>query len=389
MRRGPVRYGVVGLVQGLEDVYVILDDPRMELRAVCDIDQRKYSLLTGAASIEDLAGGDPIGSSKHTDFMRFLSSMPGAKDVEYESEFGDLIGRSDIDAVVIVTPDVFHEEHTIAALDAGKYVLCTKPMSLTMESAFRIAEGAQNHPGHYMLGLQMSYTPFAQAVQSLFASGELGTFRQLRFDWDRCPWRPAHSRKHAAIDGVFLKEGTHWLDLFYRLNGRLPFQAVAGFSGLDLLKEQLDFEDNGVVIIEYGGFRVLHSFTYFRDSRHIADILFVGEKGTARGTFRRLTVETDATERAIEIPDEPMPAGLELQRGYRDMHEAFYQMITEGTEPHSNWQSGLENMLTCIAAQIAVAENRTVHRSELADYDWRIRYPEYVNTEATISKVGG
>jgi predicted dehydrogenase len=371
-----VRYAVVGLVQGLEDANVALDDPRIELRAVCDIDPRKHALLTGATTVEN-EQGDPTGSPKHTEFIRVLSRFPEAKDVDYNANFYDVIRRDDIDAVVVVTPDVFHEEHTVAALEAGKYVLCTKPMALTMESAFAIAEAAQKHPGHYMLGLQMSYTPFSQTVQSLFDTGELGPFRQLRFDWHRRPWRLSHSKKHAAIDGVFLKEGTHWLDLFYRLNGHLPFQAIGGFSGLDVLKDQLDFEDNGVVIIEYGGFRVLHGFTYFRDSRHIADLLFVGERGTARGTFSRLNVETDAGERTIDIPDEVMPEGLVLQRGYRDMHEAFYQMITQGKEPHSNWQSGLENMLTCVVAQIAVAENRMVQRTEFSEFDWRIRYPEF------------
>ena len=74
----------------------------------------------------------------------------------------------------------------------------------------------------------------------------------------------------------------------------------------------------------------------------------------------------------------PCTEGLVLQRGYRDMHEAFYQMIAEGKEPHSNWQSGRENMLTCVVAQIAVAENRMVQRTEFSEFDWRIRYPQFV-----------
>lgn len=369
--RTPVRYAVVGLVQGIEDVYVALNDDRVEVRAVCDRDPMRHAFLTGDVRVED-AGHELSNSPVHVGLIQQVREFPAAKSIEFEASYDDLLDRDDIDAVILVTPDLAHEPQTIAALEAGKYVLCTKPMALTLEAAANIADAAQRFPGHYMLGFQMPYTAFARTVLDVIASGALGTIRQIRFDYHRRPWRPSHSHKNGPIDGAIMKESTHWLDLIYRLNGGLPFEAVSGFSGLDLLTEQLDFEDNGALIVQYDGFRALHSFSYFRDSRQLEDFLIVGERGTLRGSFARLRLENDEEERVIDLPGLALPQ--QFHQGYKEMHDEFLAMVIEGKQPYTDWRCGMENMLTCVASQIAVAEGRTVERSELAEWDWRLRY---------------
>jgi predicted dehydrogenase len=243
-------------------------------------------------------------------------------------------------------------------------------MAGSMEAALNIARVAREHPGHYMLSLQMGYSPLVTTIRTLIDEGELGDIHQLRFDYHRQPWRPVHSFKHAAIDGTFLKEGVHWIDMIYRIAACRPFVRVAGFGGIDVNLNQTDFEDNGVTIIDYGDFRVYHGFSYFRSSRRPEDLLVVGDRGTLRGTFWELYLENDQGERTITIPSFRMP--LQWLVGYEDMHDEFARMVLDGKEPYSNWETALENMLTAYAAQIAVAENRVVDRQELAAVDWRL-----------------
>lgn len=100
--------------------------------------------------------------------------------------------------------------------------------------------------------------------------------------------------------------------------------------------------------------------------------MLVGEGGTLRGTFAELRLEGESTERTVQIPGHSLPH--EHHRGYKQMHDEFVQMIAEGIAPYSDWRLGLENMLTCIAAQTAIAEQRTVTRKEFAASDWRLRY---------------
>jgi len=363
-----VSCAVVGLGHGLEDVYTVLAHPRMRLRAVCDIRQEPFEWLTGTRNLED-AGLDISSSQAH---LRMVSAIRASGDmaaVEYVHQFADLLDRDDIQGIVLVVPDPLHEEFTVRALEAGKHVLCTKPMATTMQGALHIARTALQRPAHYMLGFQVSYSNFCKAILDLIADGTIGTPRLARFDYHRQPWRPMHRTKNAPTDGSIVKEGVHWLDLIYRINGERPWTRISGLSGKDLL-EDLEFEDNGIVILDYeGGFRAAHTFTYFRKSRIEEDFLLVGDRATVRGSFSELRLETDTAERTIGIDAMRLPDGIHF--GYTAMYDEFARMVIDGTEPYSGWRNALENMLTCVAAQTAVAENRTVERSEFTTWDWR------------------
>ena len=369
MKPEQVRCAVVGLGQGMHDVNVITHHPRETLVAVCDVNRERYDWLTGAQAVET-ADSDLARQEGYRALVMSLRQMPATKKVDYEPSYEKLLRRDDIDAVIVMVGDALHEDFTIAALEAGKYVLCTKPMAGSMEAALNIAAAARRHPGHYMLGLQMGYSPLVQTIRGLIGEGALGTVRQFRFDYHRQPWRPVHSFKNAKVDGTFIKEGVHWIDMIYRISGQRPFVRVGAFGGIDARAGLTDFEDNGVTIIDYGGFRVYHGFSYFRSSKRPEDILVVGEKGTLRGTFWKMYLENEHGEREIEIPHFRMP--LQWLVGYEDMHDAFAQMVLDGKEPYSNWETAMENMLTAYAAQTAVAENRIVNRDELGAVDWRL-----------------
>jgi len=341
----------------------------MTLVAVCDTDRERYEWLTGATPIED-ANSDLAQQPGYRALVQSLRDLSEVKSLRYYASYSELLEQGDIDAVVVMVHDTLHEEFSIRGLKAGKFVLCTKPMASSMEAALNIARAAREHPGHYMLALQMGYSPLVQTILGLIDEGALGNVRQLRFHYHRQPWRPVHSFKNAPVDGTFIKEGVHWIDMIYRISGCRPFSQVAAFGGINANMGRTDFEDNGVTIIDYGDFRIYHGFSYFRSSRRAEDLLVVGDRGTLRGTFWELYLENDEGERTITIPAFRMP--LQWLVGYEDMHDEFARMVLDGHEPYSNWETALENMLTAYAAQIAVAENRVVPRQELAAFDWRL-----------------
>jgi predicted dehydrogenase len=366
-----LRTAVVGLLQGLENVYATLNHPRFTLVALCDVDRRPWEWLTGERDIR-AEGPEAALFPHHLKWVEESGNHPDFAAVEFVDDFDALLARDDIEAVILVLPDVLHRDYAVKALEAGKHVLSTKPMAATLEEGFDIAEAAREHPDHFMLGFQLTYSPFTKSVLEIIESGEIGTPRVVRFDYHRSPWRPVHRRKYNDVDGAMLKEGGHWLDLFYRLSGEKPWTAVAGFAGLDKPENDFDFEDNGVVIVNFDGFRAAHSFSYFRHQlTESEDFLLVGEKGSIRGTFSRYTVETDAGVREVEIENKTIPELFHW--GYYEMHDEFAAMALDGKPPYTRWETGLENMLLSHAAQVAVAENRVVSRDELADVDWRVR----------------
>lgn len=372
MSTATLRCAVVGLVQGLEDVYTTLNHPRYTLVAVCDVNPRVHRWFTGEEDIDAVGPEDAI-FEHHKQWVKSCRQDPRFADVDLMDDFDAVLARDDIDAVVLVLPDVLHARFAIAALEAGKYVLSTKPMARTPEEAFEIADVARARPNRYMLGFQLSYSPFAQEVLRIIESGEIGTLRQMRFDYHRGPWRPVHRKKYAEVDGSLVKEGVHWLDLIYRVSGMLPWRAMAGFGGRETFPDDFEFEDNGVLLIDFEGFRAAHTFSYYRRSTgHSEDFLLVGDRGTIRGSFDAFTVETDAGLREVAVPGMRLP--LQHHVGYYEMHDAFAAMCLDDVTPYTSWETALENMLTCYAAQIAVAEGRFVERAEFAGIDWRVRF---------------
>jgi predicted dehydrogenase len=142
-----IGFGVIsasGMAQS--HMLAIRDNANAELRAVCDIDEKKA---------EDAA-------------QRFNVD-------KIYKDYRDLLKQTDIDAVVIVTPDQLHSEMTVAALEAGKHVLCEKPMALTSAGCKTMVDTASRHPElKLMIGQICRFTPGFVAAKKLIDAGEIG-----------------------------------------------------------------------------------------------------------------------------------------------------------------------------------------------------------------------
>jgi predicted dehydrogenase len=100
--------------------------------------------------------------------------------------YAELIESSDIDAVYIATPASLHREWTIAAIEAGKHVLCEKPLAANAEDASRIAVAAAGSSVVVMEAFHWRYHPIVAQMQSILDAGILGTVERVdaRFEVD-------------------------------------------------------------------------------------------------------------------------------------------------------------------------------------------------------------
>src|SRR5512137_1537627 len=71
------------------------------------------------------------------------------------TDYRELLARPDVDAVAVTSPDYCHEEHAVAALEAGKHVFCEKPMAITIEGCDRILTTWKRIGTHLMVGFNM------------------------------------------------------------------------------------------------------------------------------------------------------------------------------------------------------------------------------------------
>lgn len=154
-----------------------------------------------------------------------------------ETDWRALIARDDVDIVDICTPGDSHAEIAVAALEAGKHVLCEKPLANTVEEAEAMAEAAGRARARgqvAMVGFNYRRVPALALARRMVAEGRLGALRHVRLtylqDWLVDPQFPLTWRllKERAGSGALGDLGAHIVDLAQYLAG----EQVAGVSAL-------------------------------------------------------------------------------------------------------------------------------------------------------------
>jgi len=155
---------------------------------------------------------------------------------ETATDWRDAIARDDIDVIDIVTPGGSHAEIAIAALEAGKHVLCEKPLANTVDEAEAMAAAAKKAAAkgvYAMLGHTYRRLPATTFARDLVASGKIGTVHQVRAsylqDWLIDPAIPLVWRlqKDLAGSGSLGDIGAHIIDLSQYITG-MRLTSVAG-----------------------------------------------------------------------------------------------------------------------------------------------------------------
>jgi predicted dehydrogenase len=156
---------------------------------------------------------------------------------EVETDWRALIARDDIDLVDICTPGNLHAEIAVAALEAGKHVLCEKPLANTVaeaEAMTAAAEAARARGAYAMCGYTYRRTPALALARHLVEEGRLGAIRHVRAqylqDWLSDPDSPMTWRldRSKAGSGALGDIGSHLIDTAQWLTG----EAITGVSAI-------------------------------------------------------------------------------------------------------------------------------------------------------------
>lgn len=141
----------------------------------------------------------------------------------------DLIADPEVEVASVTSPNAFHAEMAIAALEAGKHVWCEKPMSPSLEDAARMCDAARASGKIAMLGYNYIQSPAIRQISTLLERGAIGTVNHLRVEMDEdfmadpealFSWRSEASSGYGALDDF----AVHPLSLITTLFG--PIEAV-------------------------------------------------------------------------------------------------------------------------------------------------------------------
>ncbi|MDF2722270.1 MAG: oxidoreductase domain protein [Paenibacillus sp.] len=164
---------------------------------------------------------------------REAASKFGHADCQVYTDYRKLLDNPAIDVVHISTPNHMHAEIAIAALEAGKHVMCEKPMATRAADARKMAETARRTGKKLSIGYQWRLRPENQYLKQLCQSGEFGRLYYAKSSWLRrrgVPTWGAFLDKEKQGGGPLIDLGSHALDLVLWLLDNYKPASVTGSS---------------------------------------------------------------------------------------------------------------------------------------------------------------
>ena len=183
-----------------------------------------------ARSIEELGGDIAAGADLVPEQRNRFADEFGAATYETHDE---LVVDENVDAVIVTTPNRFHEPIAVAALEAGRHVLVEKPLAHTLESAERIARAAAESDAICMVGFHNRHAASMAMFEEQHARGRFGELTHVEANYVRRRGVPGPGSWFTDPDlaggGALLDIGVHALDLaLYTLD----FPEITEVSGV-------------------------------------------------------------------------------------------------------------------------------------------------------------
>ncbi|MCI8416550.1 MAG: Gfo/Idh/MocA family oxidoreductase [Lachnospiraceae bacterium] len=276
----------------------------------------------------------------------------GTADARIYTDFQELV-KEELDAVYVLTPNNAHAPATIAALKAGKNVMCEKPMAKTYEEAKAMVEAAKESGKILTIGYQNRYRKDSRFLKRFCVDGEMGEIYFAK----------AHAIRRRAVPtwGVFIDEekqgggplidiGTHALDLTlwmmdnyepYSVTGsvfrKLADQKETGNAFGDWDPEKFTVEDSA-----FGFIKMKNGATIYLESSWALNSLEVDEAkttlcGTKAGADMKDGLRINRVKYGRQCIEKPelRPGGVDFFSGDEEKpedveQEVFYQAVALG-----------------------------------------------------------
>jgi predicted dehydrogenase len=199
----------------------------------------------------------------------------------------EMLDLDQVDAVIASTPPQFHEEAVLAALAAGKHVLCEKPLSNSLESCRRMVEAAHEKGKTLTTGFNHRYFPAIRFLKRTLADGVIGKLDHVRafaghegLSQFRAPWE---YDKAVIGGGALMDVGIHLIDLTAYILGDV--REVFGIT-TNQVWQSPGSEDNGFALLRNasGTVATLHaSWTEWKGYRFYVEAY--GDRGMVKAFY--------------------------------------------------------------------------------------------------------
>lgn len=344
-----LRVAVVGLGIGQMHVHSFkqLRD-RYQIAAVCDADESR-----AATVVERLRGCDAL------------------------KDFGELCARDDIDIIDLCTPPFLHFDQSMQALDAGKHVICEKPLVGSLAEVDALTEAAERTGRKVMPVFQYRFGHGLQKLRALVQAGVAGKAFTTTVDlaWRRrpeyyaVPWR---GRRDTEMGGVVLSHAVHVLDMVTYILG----QPARVFARTAVRVNDVETEDCASISMEMsdGSFATvsatLGSVDEITRHRFCFENLVAESNTSAYENSSDPWTFTPDTQSAAEEIDRVLSAFEPEPEGYVAQFVGLHRALTEGGEPPVTLADARAALEMVTAVYASAAERRDVELPLDASDPW-------------------
>ena len=280
----------------------------------------------------------------------------------------EVLGSTEVDAVLIATATPTHAEYIETAVEAGKAVLCEKPidLDLTRVEACKARIAGSSVP--VQIGFNRRFDPGHRAARDAVAAGDIGDLHQVVIT-SRDPELPPRAYLEAA-GGLFRDMTIHDFDLARFMLGEEPVEvfAVAGALIDPELGAELDEVDSAMFILRTASGRQCHinnsrTAVYGYDQR----VELMGSAGMVVSGNRKPHEMRRYSAKNVEGAEPYQSFFIERYReAFMAEIDAFVAAVMQGAPPEVGFEDGRRALILAEAAYVSCRERRLVRVSEIA-----------------------
>jgi predicted dehydrogenase len=302
-----------------------------------------------------------------------------AGNMEYFSNLEKFL-KSDIDAVIVITPHYLHEEYVIAAANAGKHVLCEKPMATTLEGCDAMIKATKEAGVKFMIAENHRFLPVHEYIMKAVQSGLLGKVFLVRayegVNEIKSLMKKGFWKGHPIMagGGALIDMGAH---KFATLNWILNDKIESAYSWITKqctnLKEKA--EDNAMALLKYESGTIAEvtvSFSVVSPFNNSLELY--GTKGTLIENHQLVNpIRIFSTSNKMgrnarkwfepTIEHGPFPIYYELSMRNEDSH--FTDCIINDTIPEFSPEQAREAIYDVLLCYLSAKKEKTVSREDL------------------------
>lgn len=331
-----IKIGIIGTGSiSKEHIQGYLKNPNVELYAFCDLNEERVKMMAEKYDVKNVF-----------------------------TDMNEMLKLEELDAVSVCTWNSAHAPCTIAALNAGKHVLCEKPMSVSAEDAKSMKEAAEKNGKLLMIGFVRRYGNDCEILKEFIETDYFGDIYYAKATYLRRLGNPGgwFGEKAYSGGGPLIDLGVHVIDLvkyllgnpkpvsvygatFKKLNNRNNIKGKVRYKSASATDNDIcDVEDLATALIRFDNGAVLSIETSFslNTKKNEGKIELFGTKGGAM-LDPELEMYTEINDYMADVKLDAVTA-LDFEGLFANEINSFVSCITDGTPCKSPAQDGIDIM---------------------------------------------